>query len=89
MPALRTTIRIDEDLYRRAKARAAAEGHTVSEVIEDAVREALRPRRGAQGDLPPLPVFGGELGTRPGVDLSDSAALAELMDEDVPLDALR
>jgi Ribbon-helix-helix protein, copG family len=89
MPALRTTIRIDEDLYRRAKARAAADGHTVSEVIEDAVREALRPRRRAGAGMAPLPTFNGELGTQPGVDLSDAGALAELMDEGLPLDALR
>ena len=41
---MRTTINIDEDLYRRAKARAARSGRTVSELIEDAVRAALRPR---------------------------------------------
>ena len=39
---MRTTITIDESLYRRAKARAAQTGRTVSEVIGDAVREALR-----------------------------------------------
>jgi len=89
MPALRTTIRIDEDLYRRAKARAAADGHTVSEVIEDAVREALRPRRRAVAGVEPLPVFTGGLGTQPFVDLDDNAAVADVMDDDVALDALR
>lgn len=85
---MRTTIRIDDDLYRRAKSRAARTGHTVSEVIEDAVREALRPRRRDQVVMPPLPSFGGS-GVLPGVDLYDNAGLRDLMDEDEPLHAMR
>ena len=60
----------------------------MSELIEDAVRDALRPRAGGDDDLPPLPTFGGS-GTLPGVDLADTGHLRELMDEDRPLDALR
>ena len=85
---MRTTIRIDETLYRRVKARAGATGQTVSEVIESAVREALRPRPASADPLPPLPTFGGS-GVMPGVDLADSSALHDVMDADVPLDALR
>lgn len=85
---MRTTIRIDETLYRRAKAKAAQTGRTVSEVIEDAVRESLRPgsRRGAA--VAPLPTFGGS-GVMPGVDLNSSAALRDVMDEGAAVDALR
>jgi hypothetical protein len=85
---MRTTIRIDEDLYRRTKARAAQTGQTVSEVIEDAVRQALRPRGRPAASVPPLPTFGGA-GVMPGVDLADSRALRDLMEETEPLDALR
>jgi Arc/MetJ family transcription regulator len=84
---MRTTIRIDEQLYRRVKARAGASGRTVSEVIEDAVREALRPRSRSR-EVAALPVFGGS-GVLPGVDLSDNAALREVMDDGAPLVALR
>jgi hypothetical protein len=84
---VRTTINIDEDLYRRAKARAARAGQTVSELIEDAVRTALRPRP-RDGTIPELPVVGGS-GVLPGVDLTDNAALLEAMTTDAPLDALR
>ena len=84
---MRTTIRIDEDLYRRAKAQAARTGRTVSEVIEDAVRDALRPRA-RDRQLSELPVYGGS-GVLPGVDLGDRVALLDRMDETTGVDALR
>ncbi len=85
---MRTTIRIEDQLYRRVKARAAQTGRTVGEVIEDAVREALRPRRAPEQGVAPLPVFGGS-GVLAGVDLTSNAALADVMDESTPGDALR
>jgi hypothetical protein len=87
LAVMRTTIRIDDGLYRRAKAAAARSGRTVSEVIEDAVRTSLQTRPSA-GEPPDLPVYGGS-GTMPGIDLSDGAALRETMDEDESLSALR
>lgn len=88
MHGVRTTIRIDEELYRRAKARAARTGRTVSELIEDAVRASLAPRQGAAPAHEPLPVSGGG-GVMPGVDLSSNASVRDVMDEVSPLDALR
>jgi hypothetical protein len=86
---MRTTIRIDDVLYRRAKAHAARTGRTVSEVIEDALRETLRPRPAREAtDLPVLPVFGGSGVTR-GVEIADSRALRDRMDEGEDLVALR
>lgn len=85
---MRTTIRIDDDLYRRAKADAARRGQTVGELIEDALRLALRRPGGAAREIPELPIFGGS-GTMPGVDLADSRSLRDLMDADRDLDALR
>ena len=88
MSHVRTTIRIDDDLYRRAKASAARRGLTVGQLIEDAVRMALRPRASGSGEVPDLPVFGGS-GTMPGVDLADPRALRDTMDEGVGAGALR
>jgi hypothetical protein len=85
---MRTTVRIDDDLYRRVKSRAAQTGRTVSDVIEDALREALRSRPRTRAPLPALPVYGGS-GTMPGVDLASNAALREVMDEGNGADALR
>jgi len=86
---VRTTIRIDDDLYRAAKTRAAETGRTVAQVIEDALRVAMAGRR-QEGPkrLPALPVYGGS-GTLPGVDLSSNAALVDTLDEDASVDALR
>ncbi|MEW5850611.1 MAG: type II toxin-antitoxin system VapB family antitoxin [Myxococcota bacterium] len=77
---MRTTIRIDDKLLAAAKALAAKSHRSLTQVIEDALRELLA-RRAAQRHAPPcdLPVFTGN-GLRPGVDLDDSANLLELMD---------
>jgi hypothetical protein len=85
---MRTTISIDEDLYRRLKASAAKQGRTVSDLIGDALRDALRARRVPARELPPLPTFGGS-GVIAGVDLSDLRSVVDAMDEGVGADALR
>lgn len=75
---VRTTIRVDDDLYRRAEAAAARSGRSVGEFIEDAVRAALAaaPRPAATRSLPR---FGGS-GVHPGVDLADPRSLLDLPD---------
>jgi len=74
---MRTTIRLDDQLLVQAKRRAVETGTTLTAVIEDALRRALRePPIGAP--VPPLPTVAGPL--RPGVDLDDSAGLLELME---------
>lgn len=85
---MRTTIRIDEALYRDAKATAARTGRTVSQVIEDAVREALQRGDRSSTDAAPLPTFGGT-GVLPGVDLTSNAGVRDAMDDDTDVDALR
>ena len=78
---MRTTIRMDDELLRRAKAHAARTGTTLTRLIEDAVRQLLSRRRVSKVREPVcLPTFSGE-GVQPGVDLDDTAALVELMDE--------
>ncbi|MBS1839193.1 MAG: hypothetical protein JST64_15990 [Actinobacteria bacterium] len=85
---MRTTINISEKLYREAKARAATTSQTVSAVIEDALREALRPKPANERPIAALPVFGGS-GVLAGVDLADRTALLDEMDQGSELDALR
>jgi hypothetical protein len=79
---VRTTVRLDDDLLREAKSVAAKTGRTLTEVIQDALRESLaRAGRAAQLQEPvELPTFAGR-GLQPGVDLDSSAGLLELMDE--------
>jgi hypothetical protein len=78
---MRTTIRLDEQLLREAKRLALDTGRTLTAVIEDALRESLvRRRTTAPREPVRLRTYAGR-GPRPGVDLDDSAALRELMDE--------
>ncbi len=78
---MRTTISLPDDLLREMKARASQTGRTLNAVIEDAVRAALL-RRDTVDIMSPvlLPTFTGK-GLRPGVELDDSAALLDTMNE--------
>ena len=84
---MRTTIRIDDELYRTVREQAARSGRTVGEIIEDAVRQALQ-RPAATRPPEPLPTFRGS-GVMPGIDLTSNAALREAMDQDTAADAQR
>jgi hypothetical protein len=77
---MRTTVRLDDDLLRQAKALAARTGRTLTAVIEDGLREALaRHRRRPEWPPVALPTFKGR-GLRPGVDLDDTAGLLDIVD---------
>jgi hypothetical protein len=78
---VRTTITIDDQLLDQVRRRAAELRKTVSQVIEDSVREALL-RRGEDaggGERFRVRAFGGG-GYQQGVDLDDNAAALDLMD---------
>ena len=85
---MRTTIRIDDELYREVKAKAARSGRTVAAVLEDAVRRGLNPTEEPTRRLYAVKPTG-RGGLRSGVDLSSNAALAEVMDEGASVDDLR
>jgi predicted transcriptional regulator len=77
---VRTTITIDQHLLDQVRQVAAARRQTVSQVIEDSVRESLL-RRESESRAPfELRTFHAG-GYQAGVDLDDNAALLELMDE--------
>lgn len=74
---MRTTIHIDDHLFAEIK-RIAADTTTPAAVIQDALRESLSRRRVAERPAVELPLFHGT-GVMPGVKLSDSASLLDLM----------
>lgn len=78
---MRTTVRLPDDLLKEAKKRAAERGTTLTALLEEALRETLARSRDREdaGEPVRLTTVGGS-GTRPGVDLDDSAALLELME---------
>lgn len=85
---MRTTLSIDDDLYRRAKAAAALRGSSVTSLIEEALRRVLDSPATA-APVPDLPVARETGGPLPGVDLHDARALAAVLDEGRSVDALR
>ncbi len=85
---MRTTVSIDDELLGAAKRRARQRGETLGQVLEAALRRELAepiPR----GSPPPIPVFTGGGGPRPGVDLSSNRALHEALDDGIDVDRLR
>ena len=82
---MRTTIRINDQLLREAKAHAARMGCSLTSLIEDGLRQALShqttsPKR----DHIRLNTVSGR-GLKPGVDLDDSATLRDITERvDVP-----
>lgn len=78
---MRTTVSIDEEVLRAAKRRAADEGRPLGELITESLRERLA-RRPASDRSRYAAVTAGEGGSLPGVDITDNAAIRELMDAD-------
>ncbi len=79
--AERTTVRLPEELIRRAKRRAASEGRTLTALIEDGVRRVLDGGAASASKKRVLPPVSSETGgVMPGIDLSNSAALQEMDD---------
>ena len=77
---MRTTLNIDDALYRLAKSTAANRGCTVASIIEESLRVALQ-SASAPGRLPPLFVSTKPFGLAADVDLSDNSAVRDFLDE--------
>ena len=75
---MRTTMDINDELLRAAKAHAADTRKTLKATVEQALREFLVGPARVMPDAPPIPVFRGQ-GVQPGVDLTDNAALEAIM----------
>jgi len=77
---MRTTIRMNDQLFAEAKAAAARAGRSLTALIEDAVRAALarQPARGRRRRIRLTTARG--RGPRPGVDLDRTASLLDVLD---------
>jgi hypothetical protein len=81
--AERTTVRLHQDLLERAKRKAAAEGRTLTALIEDGLRMVIAgDNKGTKRKrvMPRVSVAHG--GTLPGIDLDDLAPIQEADDRD-------
>lgn len=88
MVIVRTTISISDELLAAAKRRARERGQTLGSVVEDALRRELA-SGGESSPRPPVPVFTGGTGPRPGLDLTSNRALYEVLDESLDLNSRR
>jgi antitoxin component of RelBE/YafQ-DinJ toxin-antitoxin module len=81
MLAVRTTLRIDDDLFRELKKRANREGLTLSELVSLALRQSLqtekRPRRAFRQKTHDL--------GRPSFDVTKANAVAAELEDEVIL----
>jgi hypothetical protein len=74
----RTTIRLPEGLLSRAKRKAAAEGRTLTSLIEEGLwLVTAEQRKSGQGKRVDPPVSTATGGPMPGVDLTDFSALQD------------
>lgn len=79
----RTTIRLPEDLLRRAKRQAAAEGRTLTALITDGLRLVIAGHRKGPKPKQVMPrVSKAKGGVVPGVDLTNLSLLQDTDDVD-------
>lgn len=88
MRTMRTTVSIADHLLAAAKQRARERGQSLGQILEAALQRELS-AGGDSPDRPPVPVFQGGTGPRPGLDLTSNQALHEALDQDLDLHARR
>lgn len=87
---MRTTLVINDELYRRARMAAAERGATVTSVVEEALRVLLDTAVAhAPVDISGMPIDTEMSWVHPGIDINDNSALLDIMDEGVDINALR
>lgn len=83
---MRTTVSISDELLAAAKRRARERGQSLGAVFEDALRRELAAVQDHR-TRPKVPVFDGETGPRPGLDLTSNRELHEVLDDGLELNA--
>ena len=78
---MRTTIRVSDDLLRKAKKKAAEDGRTIGSLIEEGLKTVLTESRRAGRTRARLPISSASGGTVPGVDLKPARDLEDWMEE--------
>lgn len=72
-------MRIDDELLKRAKKRAADEGRTLTSLIQDGLALVLAEHKKRPARRVQIPVSKASGGVLPGVDLNRSCELEEVM----------
>ena len=77
---MRTTIRLSDDLLKAAKKKAAEDGRTLTSIVEEGVKLVLAEPKPARRKRVELPVSSVSGRLMPGVDLTNSAELEDIME---------
>ena len=77
---MRTTLDLDDELLKQVRQMAARTNRTMTAIVEDALRTALTRRPATKRRKVNLPVSKERGGLRPGVDLTNTAALLDILD---------
>jgi hypothetical protein len=78
---MRTTVRLSDDLLRRARKKAAEQGRTLTSLLEEGLKSVLAESKPAKRTRVRLPVSKATGGTLPGVDLNRSGDLEDRMED--------
>lgn len=80
---MQTTLRLDDELCRQAKAQAAAQGISLTRLVEEAIREHLeKPASSSRRRRLRLPVSTSAGGLVPGfANLEEAVAAADLAED--------
>ncbi|MDO8209815.1 hypothetical protein [Conexibacter sp. CPCC 206217] len=79
---MRTTINLDDEVFKAYKQRAAERRTSFAHVVEDALRADLHQRRAAAATAPfQVRVFRGD-DSAARIDVNDNRALEQLLDEE-------
>ena len=81
---MRTTIRLSDDLLRRAKKKAAEQGRTLTSLVEEGLKSVLAESKAVRRTRVQLPISKASGGTLPGVDLNRSSDLQDRMESRDP-----
>ena len=77
---MRTTVRLADALLEQARREARRRGETLTSLIEKGLRHELSTRPTRRKSKVEVPVFRGGTGEAPGIDLTNSAAVWDILD---------
>lgn len=80
---MKTTLNLNDELMRSAKAYAARQGSTLTRLVEDSLRihlRAKRPRAAPARRAPVIKVYRGQGGLLPGIDPTSNKSMLDAAD---------
>ena len=77
---MRTTIRLSDDLLRKAKKKAPEQGRTLTSLVEEGLKTVLAESKTRRRTRVRLPISKSTGGTLPGVDLNRSSDLEDRLE---------